>query len=795
MNLARHNQPIKNIVATTIVMQSKLVLIIGAYKKMLCYQGYQIAFIALILLLLNAAEIFSQQKALPLKVLTPNGGETFATGAPITVSWTGNRKKMVNVTVWDTVRLEYSTNNGVSWKLIADGITDTSYTWILPYLHSTQCLFRVTQTAGFIGAPDSVAAFEYSGRNRSIDFNSDGSRLFLLTTNEVKVWDMQTKQHIRSFPVLPYYISSFVVSKQGTKIALAYDPGPQQNYKCFISILDVETGQETMRIYSDSTGKGLPGDKIISVAFNPDGTKIFMGSWIQRPAEYDVATGKRLDTSSISGIYAAFYSDANTFIAYGYNNESAGIHIFDLTTNQLIRFIRGESLQFDCSDNGQLALVQPDDSPKLLSLVTGQQLQEWGGNRMYFSYKKDLSPSGALTALTLETVQFDRDLRRDSSIVVVENRLTIREFPRRTEIFRDSLGAFKITPDDKYVATALNNGQKGSVVLWSLDRNDRSDATFSITSPLPFPVPLTFDPIKVGATKDTTIALYLRNTLSTPLAITSANVAGPNADQFRLVAGGGAVVIPPQGSHAVQVQYSPDTVGIHQAAIEFQTDQGVIYGGLEGEARQGVISPSLATVDFGQVKVGLSDERVIRGVKNLGKASIRIDDLRITGQNVTKDWFTIVDAGTIPRELAINEEHELRLRFTPVTSSGAQGKLEWRDEYGRITTINLNGSGTTQTNVDAESNTVEQQEAIMVQVRPHPISDIMKLTYSLKNRGELMVDIVDMVGHQVWSGNYGVLEAGSGEIECNTEHIDPGVYILKIYSGEASQHQVIVIKR
>ena len=74
-----------------------------------------------------------------LKLTQPNGGELYGIGNDIVISWEG-------VLESDTVRLDYSTDNGVTWNLIIDKVTGLKYIWQnIPPTMSEKCLIKVTQ--------------------------------------------------------------------------------------------------------------------------------------------------------------------------------------------------------------------------------------------------------------------------------------------------------------------------------------------------------------------------------------------------------------------------------------------------------------------------------------------------------------------------------------------------------------------------------------------------------------------------------------------------------------------------
>ena len=77
-------------------------------------------------------------------VLTaPNGGQVWRVSSYQNITWTAN-------TLYTTVYIEYSTDNGTSWNLVAGSAPNTgSYTWQIPNTPSSQVLVRISN----VGSP------------------------------------------------------------------------------------------------------------------------------------------------------------------------------------------------------------------------------------------------------------------------------------------------------------------------------------------------------------------------------------------------------------------------------------------------------------------------------------------------------------------------------------------------------------------------------------------------------------------------------------------------------------------
>jgi len=77
-----------------------------------------------------------------LELTAPNGGEVWVYGENREITWntTGNPAN---------VRLEYSTDNGANWNMIAESAANIGhYTWTIPQCSSTDCLVRITEIDG-----------------------------------------------------------------------------------------------------------------------------------------------------------------------------------------------------------------------------------------------------------------------------------------------------------------------------------------------------------------------------------------------------------------------------------------------------------------------------------------------------------------------------------------------------------------------------------------------------------------------------------------------------------------------
>jgi uncharacterized protein (TIGR02145 family) len=73
-----------------------------------------------------------------IRVLTPNGGETYSPTNNVAIGWSFRHI--------DQVKIEYSSDNGSSWNLIVNDIpaSQLSYNWAVPNTPSSQCRVKIT---------------------------------------------------------------------------------------------------------------------------------------------------------------------------------------------------------------------------------------------------------------------------------------------------------------------------------------------------------------------------------------------------------------------------------------------------------------------------------------------------------------------------------------------------------------------------------------------------------------------------------------------------------------------------
>jgi len=99
---------------------------------------------------------FNWQSGPTVRIVSPNGGELWEAGSPRTVEWTARQV--------DAVTLEFSSDGGSGWTVIASGIDAAAgaFEWTLPDIASENCIVRISDSSDASTADTSNRPFTVS---------------------------------------------------------------------------------------------------------------------------------------------------------------------------------------------------------------------------------------------------------------------------------------------------------------------------------------------------------------------------------------------------------------------------------------------------------------------------------------------------------------------------------------------------------------------------------------------------------------------------------------------------------
>jgi len=161
------------------------------------------------------------------------------------------------------------------------------------------------------------------------------------------------------------------------------------------------------------------------------------------------------------------------------------------------------------------------------------------------------------------------------------------------------------------------------------------------------------------------------------LSVGSVTLAGPDAGAFSIVAGGGAFVLAPGGSRAVDVSFAPATLGAKSAVLRFDSDDpnesplDVPLSGVGAPPPSPDVAASPASHDFGDVVVGDGATASI-DILNVGTASLSVSSVTLVGADAV-EYAISFGAGAFA--LAPGDSHRVDVDFAPVTTGTKSASL------------------------------------------------------------------------------------------------------------------------
>jgi hypothetical protein len=117
-----------------------------------------------------------------IEVTSPNGGEVWQASSSQNITWTS--------TSVENVRIEFTTNNGVSWTtIVASTPSDGFYTWVpLPNTPSTNCKVRITDVADGFPSDASNSFFTIAPETDITVTTPNGGETWIAGTSQNITW-------------------------------------------------------------------------------------------------------------------------------------------------------------------------------------------------------------------------------------------------------------------------------------------------------------------------------------------------------------------------------------------------------------------------------------------------------------------------------------------------------------------------------------------------------------------------------------------------------------------------------
>ncbi len=207
---------------------------------------------------------------------------------------------------------------------------------------------------------------------------------------------------------------------------------------------------------------------------------------------------------------------------------------------------------------------------------------------------------------------------------------------------------------------------------------------------------LTFENTQVN--NSSTATFTLRNNGSKRINVSSIDIGGTNASEFKIISST-IFQIQPGKSVELSVQFSPETEGDKIAMLNIQHDandgqETISISGYSNALTKVLgITPDDHSMYFGTVSLEETGHQLLK-LSNSGNSDLSISDIILDGDDVNE--FEIQDNLSFPITIPTGETVEISITFTP-TSEGNKSTLlviyNDSDNKGTETTILLNGTG------------------------------------------------------------------------------------------------------
>ncbi|MCU0329767.1 MAG: choice-of-anchor D domain-containing protein [Candidatus Kapabacteria bacterium] len=655
------------------------------------------------------------QRPSELRLVQPNGGETFLAGLDTVITWTG-------ILPSDNVRIQISSDNGQTWRSITESASGLTYPWSPGPETGSSMLIRLQQT---VLDQSRVLRLEgHSGPIYGATFTPDGSSIITVSHDRTaRIWDATTGALQRT-----------LIGHGDWVWCVATHPVEP--------IVATGSYDGDVRLWNYQTGDMLgvvpmpQRQRVESIDFSRDGAVVAVGTETGiKIIDMATRTLSSTESSTTSAVSALRYSPDGTLMATG---EGLAINIRNASNLQVIRTLPGHT-------GAVYGLDFTPDGGTLISGGADLRLRSWNVNTGDVRVVGD-SASASWHAIDVSTA--------GGQFVASNGDGTVRLFEvsslRQLNTVAGGLGivyAATFSANSRRVVAGGTGFVARVVDVDGLSlAEDGSDGVFTITGSTANAVSVNAGPVRVGDGIDVR-ATVLRNTGNRPIIINDIRSTGSD---FSIPPFSGTRSLNAGDSLVLKVVFAPRNVGSSSGTVEVVTGIGTFSAPLQGTGiAQPLAGPSL--VNFGRRIAGTDQIDTIVTVRNpVGSSTIVVLRQSIAGS--ASSAFSLPD-GTASFTLPANGTRQIRVRFTPTQNARYAGRLVFDFDGPEDQSIFLYGEGSGNAQIATSA-------AIIFETSPCS-TETSSRNLTISNQGNTQLSVYDVITQVPDATEFSILRGGA----------------------------------
>ena len=560
----------------------------------------------------SAGVINSENYPRELRIIKPNGGEIIDKTQNTIIQWSG-------ISPNDTLRIEFSRNNGVNWDVITNNATNLSFNWDnIPNIKTNQGLIKLKY---FDKQSRSKNIRSLTGINgKIIDLywaKNDNDLISSSSDGFIRLWDANKYEPIRTIYGGIRNLKFVSISNDEKYIAFVDEDSRK------VKIINVNLGEVVKEFNFNENITAIDWSK--NSNYLAVGTNDGLLSIFEYP-NINPIYQKRLNNISITSLR---FSLNGEFIACG--NEEGRIFIYDLNGNIIFNVKNSDVRITDLSWN---------KSNKIITVATTlQNINTWDIDNQLLvqTFSEFKNP---VTKIDWDpSLKYFISSNGNNSVNIWDPKDA--SFVYSFNFHTSQISSLKFSNQGNRIASGSGNGE---AFIWKLSDipfenqilvEDVSDSAFTITSPEFNIKNIDFGTKVKGYTYDTTISLFIENKGILPIKIDSIRLVGDTKDNFKILnfIDNNFVI---NNYLNLQVSFNPDNENLYLDTINIYSGNAIYRSILRGFGISQKIKLYPNYINFNDIRLGDTSYTQEIIIENLTNEEIYLEDINL---NINDDFI------------------------------------------------------------------------------------------------------------------------------------------------------------